>query len=123
MKNTTNLEATGATNFNSVNVLSNGAWNAKRASSRGTNAQDGRRGISIPDVRAAIFNLVGLVVVMALLGHYVLVQMPGVGGAELRAVMIPSHPANMPAGMLVNHVSPDSNLTLLQTVQAYFSSF
>jgi len=81
-----------------------------------------RRGISIPDVRAAIFNLLGLMLFMALLGHYVLVQMPGVGGAEWRAVMIPSHPANMPAGMLVNHVPSDYNQALLQTIHTYFSA-
>lgn len=81
-----------------------------------------RNGIAIPDIRAAIFNLLGLMLFMALLGHYVLVQMPGVGGAEWRAVVIPSHPANMPAGMLVNHVPTDYNQAFLQTLHSYFSA-
>lgn len=73
--------------------------------------------IHVPDFRAAMLQLVLLVCLILGIGVYVLTFKPGVSGAEMRAVTVPTHPSNVPASLLVAHTSDDYNRAFLNLMQ------
>lgn len=79
--------------------------------------------IFVPEFRSALFNLVGLLLFMILLGRYILVQMPGVPAAEMRAVVVPTHHSNAPVGLLAAHTPAEFNKAFMSTLNELIASF
>lgn len=100
-------------------------WQNDLVSGTDKNAEDGTLAslVHVPDFRAAMLQLILLVCVIVGIGTYVLTFMPGISGAEMRAVAVPTHPSNVPASMMVAHTSDDYNRAFLNLLQVVKSKF
>ncbi|MFM7201122.1 MAG: hypothetical protein ACKO6N_10055 [Myxococcota bacterium] len=100
-------------------------WQNDLVSGTVKNVEDGTLAslVHVPDFRAAMLQLILLVCVIVGIGTYVLTFMPGLSGAEMRAVTVPTHPSNVPASMMVAHTSDDYNRAFLNLLQLVKSKF